>query len=134
MSHIKCAGFILMLLMLNKDAAAQSAADSLRSANKNTKIALADITGDWYAADSLQSKISFNSNGRYDVCIEGIKHGVGKYHFIIDGDSIYVNGTAANWPPYCCTLMLLSNHVLEIKFWQYAYKETRNMLYRRKQN
>jgi len=42
------------------------------------------------------------------------------------------NGTAANWPPYDCTLRLLNNKEnLEIEFYQFFYKETTKIIYKR---
>jgi len=123
--------FLLFLLILNYNSKAQVSVHDLREANKQTKIAIKDIIGDWYAGDSLKTKIRFVTIGNYYVSIEGIKHGVGDYGFIIDKDSLSVNGTAPNWPPYDCTLRLLSKNTLEIKFYQFFSTDAYPILYKR---
>ena len=110
---------------------AQSNIDSLRNTNKNVKIALNDIIGDFYTTDSLKSKISFIAEGIHAVYIEGIQPGVGKYRFTQAQDSIYVNGFAANWPPYDCTLNLIDKNTLEIKFYQFFYKTPYTIIFKK---
>jgi hypothetical protein len=124
--------FILILLGVSMQSFAQSSGLEVREANINKKIATSDILGDWYLKDSLKSKISFIKNRDYFVFIEGIKPGIGNYGFTQNEDSIFVNGTAANWPPYDCTLNLINKNSLEIKFYQYFTKETYNLFFKRK--
>jgi hypothetical protein len=124
-------GFILIFLFIRIAVVAQPKAYDLREANKNIKISLIDIVGNWYAIDSSAFKISFKKINNSFVDIEGIKHGVGNYSFIVDGDSISVNGTAANWPPYNCTIRLINSKQLEIEFYQFFSKETTKTIYRR---
>ena len=123
--------FILILIILSQSIIAQSRVDGLRETNKNNKIALKDIVGNWFTADSAHSKISFINNNNYFISIDGIKHGVGDYIFNLANDSISVNGTAPNWPPYDCTLRLLNSELLEIEFYQYFSTVTTKMIYKR---
>ena len=111
--------FILFLCSVHTVGRAQTNIDSLRTANKNVKIAVSDILGDFYAMDSLNTKISFIADGHGAVYMEGIQPGVGKYNFPQAGDSLYVNGLAVNWPPYYCTLNLMDKHTLEIQFYHF---------------
>lgn len=110
---------------------AQTSGYDLTAANKDYKISLTDIMGNWYTVDSPVSKISFININNYFVDIDGIKHGVGNYSFRIYGDSISVNGTAANWPPYDCKLRLLNSKHLEIEFYQFLSTMTTKIIYRR---
>ncbi|MBL7765455.1 MAG: hypothetical protein JNJ58_05145 [Chitinophagaceae bacterium] len=132
MNKIKYYGFILLLSILCHHTNAQTEVNGLRKAHQQTKIALSDILGKWYTGDSVKSEIEFVKLGYGYVQIEGIKHGVGNYGFILDRDSLYVNGTAPNWPPYDCTLYLINQNVLEIKFYQFFDKGTINVTYRRR--
>jgi hypothetical protein len=109
----------------------QEAVHEIWDINKNTRIALSDIIGDWYSSDSTQSKITFAKLGNNDVILEGKRDGIHNYHFILDTDSINVNGVAANWPPYYCTLMLYNNDILEIKYYQFHSSETSIFIYKR---
>lgn len=88
------------------------------------------IVGDWCSHDSSLVKISFVEINNDLVNIEGIKHGVGNYMFQLTGDSISVNGTAANWPPYDCTLSLINSRELEISFYQRFHTATK-VIYKR---
>lgn len=124
-------GFILISTCIHLAVIAQTRGYDLREANKDVKISLTDIIGNWYSVDSPRSKISFINLNPYLVDIDGIKHGVGNYSFTVDGDSLFVNGTAANWPPYHCTLTLLHSKLLEIEFYQFFAKGTTKMVYER---
>lgn len=110
---------------------AQTRVYDIKYANKNLKIAVNDIVGNWCTDDSAQSMICFINDNSYFVHIDGIQHGVGKYYFNIAKDSISVNGTAANWPPYDCTISLLNNNLLQIEFYQFFSKETTKAIYKR---
>ena len=110
---------------------AQTTGHEIKSTNKDVKISLAEILGDWYTADSSAYKISFINISNYSVDIKGINHGVGNYSFRVYGDSISVNGTAPNWPPYDCTLRLVNNKHLEIVFYQFFSTEPTKVIYRR---
>ncbi len=123
--------FLLVILMFGQDCRAQSAPLSLKESNKLSRIALKDILGNWYKADSTKLKISFVKENNSFVSIEGIKHGVGNYSFIIDKDSIFVNGTAINWPPYDCTLHLLDTNHLKIEFYQFFSAGATGLVFRR---
>jgi len=124
-------GLLLMSMMLHYDATAQSSVQEIRNINKNTKIAVCDILGKWVIDDSSKYQISFSKVGNFYVQIEGIKHGVGNYSFIIDKDSIYTNGTAANWQPYDCKLKLLNKNMLEIAFYQYFTTDAYRVIFSR---
>lgn len=126
--------FILFFVLLINNVLAQNSGYKILSDNKNVKFALNDILGNWYSLDTAKTKISFiNLNNRV-VEIEGIKHGVGNYSFLLKGDSIPANGTAANWPPFDCTLYLLKNNLLEIAFYQYFSKEPTRVIFTRLDN
>lgn len=113
---------MLLLLTLSTYVYGQSGRPAKIKTNESTKIALADILGDWYPNDSLvEPQITFRQIGNAFVEIEGIKDGVGNYMFSIERDSILINGIAINWPPYDCTLKLLKSNLLEIVFSQYFY-------------
>jgi hypothetical protein len=116
---------------LHMDAKAQSEAGSIRHENKSIRMALTDILGDWYLGDSLKTKISFVNEANYFVVMQGIKHGVGAYSFLIKKDSIEVNGSAPNWPPYYCTLRLLNQKKLAIDFYTFIYPGTTSVFCRR---
>lgn len=121
-------------MIVNNTMDAQAIGYKIKNENRNNKIALSDIIGNWYAADSSGHKISFVNINNYFVTIEGIKDGVGNYHFMIDGDSVSVNGTAPNWPPYDCTLHLTKNNTLRIEFYQYYFTASTTINYRRWKN
>lgn len=127
-----CISIILLLLTLSTNVLCQTGKPIQSEANESTKIALSDILGDWYPIDSLVApQITFRQMGNSLVVIDGIKHGVGNYSFIVEGDSISVNGIAANWPPYDCTLRLLKTNQLEIGFYQYFYTGSSKFFYKR---
>jgi hypothetical protein len=128
---MKKSGLIILLMCLSLNVAAQKKGYEIKKNNKAVKISLTDILGNWYALDSPASKISFININNFFVDIDGIKHGVGNYSFRIYGDSISVNGTAANWPPYDCTLKLLKGNFLEIEFYQFLSEGSTKMIYRR---
>jgi hypothetical protein len=130
MTKTKIALFILSFLIFNTDTFAQCNIDSLRKANINTKIALQSLVGVWYTNDSLRNKITFADQG-YQVCIQPVLAGVSNYVFQKDKDSVSVNGTASNWPPYNCILILKDSKTLEIKFFQYFYNEPYNVFFKR---
>lgn len=125
-------GIILLLLFLTNNTVGQKVEHSQTEAQENTKIALTDILGDWYSIDSLMTKISFRQVGNSYVEIEGIKHGVGNYGFVVAHDSIDVNGMALNWPPYDCTLYLQGKNVLEISFYQFYTVAKYSVVYKRR--
>jgi hypothetical protein len=124
-------GIILFFMFIGHAVTAQVSGHEIKATNKDFKISLTEIIGDWYTADSSSYKISFININNYFVDINGINHGVGNYSFRIYGDSISVNGTAPNWPPYDCTLRLLNNKHLEIEFYQFFSTETTKVIYRR---
>ncbi len=99
---------------------------------QSSKIALTDVLGDWYPKDSLHAKIRFHQIGTSLVEIDGIRHGVGNYGFVVVGDSMNVNGLAINWPPYDCRLRLISKNTLQIEFYQFFTFGTYSMFYSRK--
>lgn len=122
---------ILFLLFIELALLAQTKGYSIKAANKSNKISLTDIIGNWYTVDSSASKISFINSNNYFVEIAGIKHGVGNYGFRVYGDSVSVNGTSPNWPPYDCRLRLINSTHLEIEFYQFFYTEPTKVNYRR---
>lgn len=122
-------GIIKFFIFISLAVTAQTSGHEIKETNKDIKIALTEIIGDWYSADSSASKITFININNYFVDIQGIKHGVGNYSFRVYGDSISVNGTAPNWPPYDCTLRLLSNKFLEIEFYQFLSAGTNKVNY-----
>jgi hypothetical protein len=89
------------------------------SIDKLERISVVDIIGDWYSTDSTNTKITFKNVNDAFVEIEGIRHGVGNYSFWIEKGSITVRGSAPNWPPYYCTIKLISPQVLEISFHEF---------------
>ena len=124
-------GFVFLLMCISLHVAAQKKGYEIKTTNKAVKISLSDIIGNWYALDAPSSKISFTNINNFFVDIDGIKHGVGNYSFRIYGDSISVNGTAPNWPPYDCTLRLLKGNLLEIEFYQFLSVGSTKIIYRR---
>lgn len=124
-------GLILTLMINSHYSFAQTRVYDIKVANKNLKIAVSDIVGNWCTDDSAQSMICFINDNSYFVHIDGIQHGVGKYYFNIAKDSISVNGTAANWPPYDCTITMLNTNLLQIEFYQFFSKETTKVFYKR---
>jgi hypothetical protein len=124
-------GIILFFMFLAQALSAQERGHEIRATTKDLKISLTEIIGDWYTADSSANKISFININNYSVDINGINHGVGNYSFSVSGDSISVNGTAPNWPPYDCTLRLLNNRLLEIEFFRFFSTESTKLIYRR---
>lgn len=123
MCRIKNSIILLVFVAIQNGAIAQSAADSIRKGNVHTKIALTDILGEWYMhhPDSSKSKIHFINQTGFQVIIPEIKHGVGEYSFRIEQDSMYVNGYAANWPPYYCTVNRVDKSTLELELLFYTY-------------
>jgi hypothetical protein len=131
MRKIRRLGFILIFMIISLALLAQTRVYDLKDENKDHKISLSEIIGNWYSVDSPRYKISFTNLNNYIVEINGIKHGVGNYSFIVRDDSISVNGTAANWPPYDCTLRLINRKLLEIEFYYIFSKETTKIIYKR---
>ena len=126
---------ISFFLIVRITAVAQTMGYDVIATNKDIKISLSDIIGNWYSTDSSASKISFINISNYFVDIEGINHGVGgNYSFRVYGDSMSVNGTAPNWPPYNCSLRLLKNNHLEIEFYLFLSTVTTKIIYRRRNN
>lgn len=124
-------GFVIILFTCCAAAFGQVVIHETWETNKKNRIALTDVIGDWYASDSLKSKITFVKLLNKDVIIEGKRDGVNDYRFARDEDSIHVNGIAANWPPYYCTLFLYDNNTLEIKFYQFHSREATVITYKR---
>jgi hypothetical protein len=122
---------ILFFLFIQYTVAGQAIGLELKATNKEIKISLSEIMGNWFNTDSTASKISFTNINDYFVDLDGIKHGVGNYSFRIYGDSLSVNGSAPNWPPYDCTLRLLPNDHLEIAFYQFYSTASTKVIYRR---
>lgn len=131
MNYMRKTGFVLFFLFVGLSLHAQVSGHEIKAINKDVKISLSDITGDWFTADSSAFKISFVRINHYLVDINGINHGVGNYSFRVFGDSMSVNGTAPNWPPFDCTLRLLNNKHLEIEFYQFFSTESTKVIYRR---
>ena len=130
MKNIFC--FIAMLITFNTNVFCQVGTYKIWKANENKQIALNEIIGDWYTSDSIQSKISFVKMGKNIVYIEGKKGGVGSpYSFRVDQKGIFVNGSAANWPPFYCTLVLLDKNLLEIKYWTFSAPKSTSIVYKR---
>lgn len=121
--------FLLLFLSCCTKGTAQSNIDSLRRANEYVTIPLSDIVGTWYSTDSVHTGIQFIKEGDRSVYIGGIQHGVGSYYFTVENDSINVNGSAANWPPYYCILSLVEKETLEIIFYQYSYPKTNRVVF-----
>ncbi|MCC7297170.1 MAG: hypothetical protein IT244_02455 [Bacteroidia bacterium] len=111
--------------------AAQTRGDGVKATHSEAKIAMADVMGNWYSADSVAKLICFRNINNHYVDIEGIKHGVGNYGFRIMADSISAKGTAPNWPPYDCTLRLIDKKHLEIAFYQFFDTVSTKVTYRR---
>ncbi|MFM1932317.1 MAG: hypothetical protein RL226_1620 [Bacteroidota bacterium] len=126
----KLSVFSFFLIVMNVTAAQTSSYD-IQEKNRDVKVSLSDILGNWQTADSAALAISFVKVNDYYVDIHGINHGAGNYLFRVYGDSISVNGTAPNWPPYDCTLRLLKRNHLEIEFHQFNSNSTTRVVYRR---
>ena len=127
--------FLLVFISFQLVATAQNIGRELRANNQIGKVLMSDVLGDWYLVDSMDTtdfKISFTNVNNSFVEIDGIKHGVGNYIFNIVKDSIWVNGTAANWPPYYCTLKLTDDNHLEIDFYNHFSVGTTKMIFRRR--
>jgi hypothetical protein len=124
---------ILLLVITHFCAGQDDGGVRTDSIKEQTRIAVDDIIGDWYSTDSTAMKITFNNINDVFVEIDGIQHGVGKYIFSIVEDSISVNGTAANWPPYNCTLKLVNPQFLEINFYYFLSEGTTKTSFNRKQ-
>lgn len=107
---------------------------ALKNANKPTRLAIQDILGTWVTADSAKAEIEFVKPYEGHIQIKGIKHGVGDYYFLSSTDSLNVNGTAPNWPPYDCTLNLTSKNTLEIYFYQFFDSGYTTAVYSRKRD
>ncbi|MFM7233045.1 MAG: hypothetical protein ACKOZM_00550 [Flavobacteriales bacterium] len=110
---------------------AQKKGHEIIAANKDFKISMHELLGDWFKADSSAHKIQFTAISEYFVDMHGITHGVGNYSFRVYGDSISVNGSAPNCPPYNCALRLISKDLLEIEFYQFLSTETTKVAYKR---
>jgi hypothetical protein len=123
-------GFIFIFLLAGSFVLTEVHAQ--HEVTNSSKIALKDILGDWYPKDSLQAKIRFHQIGTSLVEIDGIRHGVGNYGFVVDGDSMNVNGLAINWPPYDCRLRLISKNTLQIEFYPFFTFGTYSMFFSRK--
>jgi hypothetical protein len=130
----KYPSIILTLMLFYSHAFGQVKIHEIWDTNTNSRIVLTHVIGDWYSSDSIKSRISFIRNGNSNVFIEGKRDGVNNYHFKLDSDSIYVNGLAANWPPYYCTLYFHTINTLEIKYYQFHSLVTTSVIYKRKQN
>ena len=123
---------ILILLAFNTHVLGQVETYETWKASEKIQVASSEIIGDWYASDSIQSKISFVRMAETIIYIEGKKGGVGgPYSFRADENGIFVNGTAANWPPYYCRLILHENNSLEIKYWHAVGTESKSIIYKR---
>lgn len=129
MNHVKLFTFLWLFLGCCTKSTAQSNIDSLRTANEFVTIPLDDVLGTWYSSDSVHTEIQLINEGDRSVHISGIQHGVGSYYFIVENDSINVNGSAANWPPYYCILSLVEKEGLEIIFYQYSYPKTNRVVF-----
>lgn len=123
--------FAIILLICVANAFGQETVQELPETNKNNRIALSDIIGDWYLCDSINSKITFINRGNVDVILEGKSNSANDYCFKLDGDSIDVKGIAANWPPYYCTLLLYDHYILEIKVYQSHTLDTATYRYKK---
>lgn len=128
---LKMSCALLLLLSLSGLMQAQDNPTSVRQANSKVRISVDDVLGKWYSSDTINTFIEFVENGDFEVQIEGYRPGVGQYTFVRSNDSISANGTAPNWPPYDCTIRLLDDSTLMVMFYQYHYKTTRNVIFKR---
>jgi hypothetical protein len=122
------------LLALSLHAHGQNDAMHIREENEYTRIALTDILGEWVweHTDSTRHTLSFVNQADYCVIIPEIKHGVGPYSFLIEQDSMHVNGSAANWPPYYCTVRMVNKQTIELLFYTFLYPGHTTTVCRRK--
>ncbi len=81
------------------------------------KISVREIEGTWFTSDSTGLAIQFIQEGNGDVYLEGIRHGISRYSFLLEKDSMSTQGVAINWPPYYCRLHLINPGELEIMFY-----------------
>jgi hypothetical protein len=104
----------MVLFFSCKTTRVQMSTDNLWEMTKNKKIALHGIVGFWTSKDTLQRQIEFVQQGM-DVIIKPQEH-LNYFRFRVEGDSVYVNGSAANWPPYYCILNLKDEKTMEIHY------------------
>lgn len=133
MTPLSFTSLITALLLLWGKGHAQTDVYQMRQENEHDRIALSDILGTWYwtHTDSTRHALSFVNESNAFVHIPEIKHGVGSYLFTIAQDSVHVNGTAANWPPYYCTLHLRDKNTLELTFYMSIYPGSTTTVCRR---
>lgn len=134
MLRIKILSTLLLLLVANVCLFAQSKVNSLRK--ESGKVALAALLGNWYSNGDSSAKIEFVTESDYYIIIKPKTLGVSNYSFRRYGDSLMLKGTAANWPPYDCTVKFIDKNTIEICYYQFFYKESElnTVLYKRKQN
>jgi len=122
----------IAIFLLAQIAGGQTTEYEIKQINTEAKISLNSIIGNWYTADANASRIRFIKINDYFVDIDGIHHGAGgNYSFRLDGDSVSVNGSAPNWPPYDCTLRLINDSLLEIEFYTLLSPSSTKNLYKR---
>lgn len=124
--------FIFVIGVMSMNILSAQTSSQFRKNNENIKIAIHDILGTWVSKDSAKAEIEFVIPYEGHIQIKGIKHGVGDYYFLCSKDSLNVNGTAPNWPPYDCTLNLTTKDTLEIYFYQFFYTGYTTAVYTRK--
>jgi len=119
-----CRRLILLCCLILSTLDAHGQIDSIRQQYSKTKIALKDIIGNWnwQHSDSSIQRLSFVNNKNQSVSIPEIRHGAGQYTFFIIKDSVEVNGSAANWPPYYCTIKQLDKNSIELLFYNVQFQ------------
>jgi len=127
-----CIGMVICLC-LSAIADAQDNPNVVRKSNENVRIAIDDLIGKWYSSDTISTFIEFVADGDHSVKMEGYKPGVGQYSFLRTNDSIHANGSAPNWPPFDCTITLIDDATIVLKFYQYFSDTTRNVVFRREE-
>ncbi len=115
---------ILLCCLIFSTLIAHGQIDSIRHHYSKTKITLTDIIGNWswQHSDSSIQRLSFVNYKNQSVSIPEIRHGVGPYTFHIVKDSVEVNGSAANWPPYYCTIKQLNKNSIELLFYNVQFE------------
>lgn len=119
-----CRRLVLLCCLIFSTLNAHGQIDSIRHQYSKTKIALKDIIGiwNWQHSDSSIQRLSFVNNKNQSVSIPEIRHGAGPYTFFIVKDSVEVNGSAANWPPYYCTIKQLDKNSVELLFYNVQFQ------------
>lgn len=111
--------FFLMVLL----SSAQAQEDLVR------KVPLSFIQGKWLSQDSVKARIDFVQKGdELQIVPRTYVH---PYTFRIEKDSVYLEGLAMNWPPYCCRIEPIDEQTILIVYSRYETEELGRIIYER---